>query len=203
MSHLFFEQQPLALELLLQHLFLFCVPSLLVTGNSVIENWGKDVDFVVEKPKFVPKVWVLLLWLCHVDGISNVFWQGPVLLGLPVTLRHIIFNAGSTGVWRAYISRLILLDLLSCHQNQVDVKTATMVPYSAASNLPSHSPLHHSRFPEDWSRWTWLRIFKFLSFNRVISFCALSEDSVENVVFAEGDHTLLHRASFFQFFDLI
>ena len=145
MSHLFFKQQPLALKLLLQHLFLLCVPSLLVTGNSVIENWGKDVNFVVEKPKFIPKVWVFLLWLCYVNSISNVFWQSPVLLGLPMTLRHIIFNAGSTGVWRASIVLLFLLDLLSSHQNHVDVKTASMI--TAASNLSCHSPLHHSRFP--------------------------------------------------------
>ena len=49
-----------------------------------IKNRAEHIYFVVEILQLIKEARMLFLDLCHVDGISDIWWQAVVGLGLPV-----------------------------------------------------------------------------------------------------------------------
>jgi hypothetical protein len=60
------------------------VPVHLILGHPAVEDAGEHMDLIVQQSQLVVKVRVLLLHLGHVNGISDVLRQFPIITIFPV-----------------------------------------------------------------------------------------------------------------------
>ena len=84
LSHLFFKNLSLVLKPLLEHFLLMLVPVHLVLGHPAVEDAGEHMDLIVQQSQLIIKVRVFLLHLGHVNGISDVWRQFPIIAIFPV-----------------------------------------------------------------------------------------------------------------------